>query len=322
MNVKEVLVSGNRGACGGVNMALEAVDQVLDIVDGREKVYTNWDIVNNTPIMEQLNLRGLVSVKNNWDLVPDGSVVFFSAHGVPPSFYQIAQEKRLHLIDATCQLVNRVHTLVKNAQRDGKHIVYVGVQNHPETVGVMGEIENISLVEDMEDIEKLELLGKSAVVYSQTTLSTAEIRQKLQKLKEKFPDIEIPSRLDICYAADNRQQAVDELIKLVDLLVIVGSKHSHNSEELRRIGERATMPAFLIDSPLEIERQWFSKNIMRVGLSSGASVLEASTEKVLDWFRSQDIKITYLSQVVPEKKMTFKLPQESIDLLKKRYIQK
>lgn len=318
--IKEVLVAGNRGACGGVNMALEAVNRVLEIVDGRETVYANWDIVNNMPIMEQLNLRGLVSIKNDWDKVPESSIVFFSAHGVPSKFHEIAKEKKFIIIDATCQLVHRVHSLVKNAEKVGQHVVYVGVKGHPETIGVMGEVqvENINLVESMEDIEKLRLPEKSTVVYSQTTLATTEIRQKLLKLKERFPDILIPSRLDICYAADNRQEAVSELIKLVDLLIIVGSKHSHNSEELRRIGERAKLPAFLIDSPKDINFQWFD-GIEKVGLSSGASVLEQNTENVLDWFRAQDVEIKYLPQVIDEKTMTFKLPQRSIDLLKTRY---
>ncbi|MBI2596193.1 4-hydroxy-3-methylbut-2-enyl diphosphate reductase [Candidatus Daviesbacteria bacterium] len=319
--IKEVLVAGNRGTCGGVNMALESVNQVLDIVDRRETVYTNWDIVNNTPIMKNLGDRGLVCVKNDWDKVPDGSILLFSAHGVPPNFHEIARGKNLTVIDATCQLVNRVHSLVKNAVDHGKHVVYVGVKNHPETLGVMGEVDgqDISLVENMADIENLKIPGKSAVVYSQTTLSTAEIRQKILRLKERFPDIWIPSRWDICYAADNRQQAVEKLVKLVDLLIIVGSKHSHNSEELRRIGEMAKMPSFLIDSPLEIDKGWFGENIQKIGLSSGASVLESNTESVLDWFRDKDVLIKYLPQVVSEKSMMFKLPQASINLLKARY---
>ncbi len=318
--IKEVLVAGNRGTCGGVNMALESVNQVLDIVDGRETVYTNWDIVNNTPIMKNLGDRGLVCIQNDWEKAPDGSILLFSAHGVPPNFHEIAREKNLTVIDATCQLVNRVHSLVKNAVSHGKHVVYVGVKNHPETLGVMGEVgkRDISLVENMADVEDLKISGKNAVVYSQTTLSTAEIRQKILRLKERFPDLEIPSRLDICYAADNRQEAVSELVELVDLILVVGSKHSHNSEELRRIGERAKLPSFLIDSPGEIQMKWFD-GIEKVGLSSGASVLESNTESVLDWFRDKDILIKYLPQVVPEKNMMFKLPQGSIDLLKTRY---
>lgn len=323
--VEEILVAGNRGPCGGVNMALEAVNQVLNIVAGRETVYTNWDIVNNRPIMEELKSRGLVSFRNDWSLVPDETVVFFSAHGIPPYYHEIAKRKNLLVIDVTCQLVTRVHNLVKKADREGKHIIYIGVNRHPETVGVIGEVDpkNITLVQDINDVENLRLsANKNKVVYSQTTLLPDEVVEIEQALQQEVPQTEVPNRLDICYAMFNRQAAVEQLLqKGIDCLLVVGSKHSHNSQELRHKGEKAGIPAFSVDRPEEIDIEWFTGNIRTVGLTAGASVLERFTEDVLSWFKWQNpaISISFDPQVIPEREMTFKLPKESIKALSSRY---
>lgn len=321
IGVEEVLVAGNRGPCGGVNMAFEAANQVLDIVAGREKVYINWDLVNNKPIMEKYAQRGLVNVKNDLSLVPDGSIFLFSAHGVPPTLHEQAHEKNLLTIDTTCQLVNRVHNLAKNAAERGQHVIYVGKDGHPETIGTMGEVPlgQITLVEKPEDINRLELPDVPKVVYSQTTLATDEIGDTMRALREKYgEDITIPNRWDICYATDNRQAAVDELIKMVDMLLVVGSKHSHNSQELRKKGEKEGLLSISIDTATEIEKVWFD-DIKKVGVTSGASVIEEYTDEVLDYFRAFGIPITNLPQVKEEKSMTFRLPEENIDALRMRY---
>ncbi len=323
--VKEVLVAGNRGPCGGVNMAIEAANQVLDIVDGREPVYSNWDIVNNNPVMNRLNSRGLVSVRNNWDLVPDNSIVFFSAHGVPPDYHKIAAEKGFLTIDVTCQLVTVVHTRVKNAQAQGKHIVYIGKDGHPETVGVLGELDekNRTFIEPDTDINTLVLpRDKETVVYSQTTLATDEVKDTQQKLQDKFPGIIIPNRNDICYATDNRQLAAEDLLDnhTVDFLLVAGSSHSHNSEELRKKAEKKGIPSALVDKPEDVQREWFTKGVEKVGATAGASELEEDFQKILDIFRNEGIDpVVYLPQIVPEKDMTFKLPQGDIIALKERY---
>ncbi len=323
-NLNEVLVAGNRGPCGGVNMALEAATQVLDIVDGREPVYTNWSIVNNAPIMDRLKQRGLININNQWEQVPKGAVVFFSAHGIPPTFKKLAEDEELLTINTTCALVNRVHDFVKNAEEDGKHVIYIGAENHPEAIGVLGELqpENVTFLDVEKNVDVSSLVlpeGKDVVVYSQTTLSMDEVRDLQDALKSNFPQVEIPNRLDICYATENRQQAVDELLKSVDLLLVVGSSHSHNSTELKRKGDKVKKPSFLIDKPEEIKDEWFEDNIHTVGVTSGASVIEEFTEDVLGWFRKYRIPITYLPQVAYERSMTFKLPQENIEALKMRY---
>lgn len=325
LSVEKLLIAGNRGPCGGVNMALEATNQVLSIVDGRESVYTNWNPVNNRPITEELKQRGLVDIKNNWTQVPEGSIVLFSAHGIPPSFRELAQQRGYLAIDTTCHLVTRVHNLAKKAEREGKHVVYIGVDGHPETEGVRGEIQpdNFTLIEKLEDAKELALPeDKTAVVYSQTTLSTTEIREVLKGLSQR-PNVIVPNRWDICYATDNRQQAVDDLIQRgIDSLLVVGSPHSHNSQELRRKGELAGKPSHSVDYPDEINIDWYHPETKIVGITSGASVLDRFMVPIINWFekRNPEIQIDYLPQVVREDEMTFKLPQQSIDQLKARFV--
>ncbi|HYM65175.1 MAG TPA: 4-hydroxy-3-methylbut-2-enyl diphosphate reductase [Candidatus Sulfotelmatobacter sp.] len=326
LTVERVLVAGNRGPCGGVNMAIEAANQVLDIVEGRETVYTNWDIVNNTPVMDRFRQRGIINVKNDLDRIPNNSIVLFSAHGVPPNYHDVAAEKGFLTIDTTCQLVTRVHTLAKNAEREGKHIVYIGKDKHPETVGVMGEVksENITFLEPESNINGLELpLGKDVVVYSQTTLATDEVRDQQERLKERFPQIIIPKRWDICGATDTRQQAAESLLDdhQVDFLLVAGSSHSHNSLELKRKAEKRKIPSALVDRPEDVDRNWFTNGVKTIGATSGASEIEEDFQKILDFFRNEGIDpIVYVPQVVIERDLTFRLPQKDIDALRKRYV--
>lgn len=325
--VEKIVIAGNRGPCGGVNMALEATNQVLEVVAGREPVYTNWPIVNNVPIMAELERKGLVCVNNNWDLVPSGSVVLFSAHGVPPKFREIAQERNYLVIDTTCQLVTRVHNLALKAQRDGLKVIYIGVNGHPETVGVLGELqpENSLLVEKTEDVEDLELgSGKGWIVFSQTTLMPDEVVEIEQKLAQTFPDVEIPNRLDLCYSTYNRQAAVEKLIDDgIDLLLVVGSKTSHNSQMLARKGESSMIPSYSVDYPWEIEDYWFDGIVKRVGITSGASVQDRFMMPIVEYIeaKSSSAEVIFDEQAVEEEDMTFKLPQKDIEFLKKRWVQ-
>lgn len=322
--VETVLVAGNRGPCGGVNMALEAANQVLDIIAGRETVYANWDIVNNKPIMKGLENRGLVNFKNDWSLVPDNSIVFASAHGVAPDFHEVALRKNCLAIDVTCQLVTRVHTLVKKAEKEGKRVVYVGARGHPEAKGVTGELrpESFTLIDPKDDARSVSLPEGPKVVYSQTTLGTDEIKDIMAILRERFPDIEIPPRRDICYATDNRQAAVGKLLPMIDLLLVVGSRHSHNSQELRKKGEKVGKPAYSVDTPDEIGLDWFTPDIKNVGMTSGASVPDYLFLPILDRFKelNPNLVISFEPQVIPERDMTFRLPEESINALRSRFV--
>jgi 4-hydroxy-3-methylbut-2-en-1-yl diphosphate reductase len=322
--IEQILLAGNRGPCGGVNMSLEATRQVLRIVDRREPVYTNNEIVHHMPVMEELYREGLVNFRNDWSVVPDNSIVLFSAHGVSPDYHRIAEEKNCLTVDVTCQLVTRQHSLVRKAEAEGRHIIYVGVSGHPETNGVMGEVEeeNITLVENIEDAKKLTVSDeKEAVLYSQTTLSTDEIIE-IQKEIGKRPNVFIPARWDICYATDNRQAAVEALAPFADALLVVGSKKSHNSQELVRKGAKFGIPAYSADEAKDIDRSWFTDEIKTLGLTSGASVEERYLVDTIKWFieENSDIRITKMFQARPENFMTFALPKKAITELEARYL--
>lgn len=327
-------------------MALEAVNQVLEIVDGREPVYSPWGVVHNTLVVEELSQRGLKDFNHKWEEVPDGSIVVFPAHGAPPEYYGIARAKNICVIDVTCPLVTRVHHLAMDAigkrreikdVSEVKHVIYIGAEGHPETVGVLGELdEGAHTLIDQKKWGKFTLRereeymvnifaslpkDRKKVVYSQTTLSPKDVDDILAVLGERVENLEIPSRRDICYAMDSRWFAVRDLIPKVNMLIVVGSKHSHNSQELRRTGEKVGVPSYSVDCPEEIDRRWFAPEIQRVGVTAGASVLEKYTGDILDWFlrKNPGISIKYEKQVILEKDMTFKLPQNSINVLKARY---
>lgn len=321
--IQEILIAGNRGPCGGVNMAIEATDQVLDIVGGREEVYIPWGIIHNRPVMTAYEKRGVVNFNLDWSKLPDGSIVINPAHGAPPSFFKAAALKNCFVVDVTCQFVNKVQGLARKAEEAGKHVLYVGVCGHPETEGVRGQVkpENFTLIEKIADLEGLAVPeGVKAITYSQTTLATREIRAILEKLRQN-PSVEVPNRWDICYATDNRQEAVEKLANMVDSLVVVGSKHSHNSQMLTELGLKRGIDSHLVDYPEEMSEGWFKRKTLRVGVTSGASVPDYLTIPVVEWLRarSPEALVSWENQVRVEKRMTFKLPQSQIDLLLERY---
>ncbi len=324
--VEKILIAGNRGPCAGVNMALEAANKVLSIVNGREKVWTNWPVVNNRPITEELTNRGLKNFNNDWNLVPDASIVLFSAHGVTLEHHRIAEKKNCLVIDTTCLLVTKVHDLVKTAQYEGLKIVYIGRKGHPETVGVMSEVEpgKILLVEQAKDVADLPIgTGENYIVYSQTTLMPDEVDDVEKELALRFADIEIPDKLGICYATYSRQKAVEKLIETgIDLLLVVGSPESHNSQMLKNKGERHDVKSFLIDYPWELSGAWFS-GVESVGITSGASVLDRFMDPVADWIRTKSPQaiVEFQEQVKKEPQdAMYPLPKESIAAIRARYL--
>lgn len=335
MRVENIFIAGNRGPCGGVNMALEAADQVLTIVDGREPVYTPWDIVHNTPVMDDLRKRGLVNFESNWNRVPDRSIVFKPAHGGPPSLDQIAADKGCLLIDVTCPLVVRVQNMAIEAQSREEDVIYVGALNHPEPAGVLGRLDpqRVHFIHTPQDFQQLNLdPDQPTIVLSQTTMSMGDVGE-IYELAGQRPNITIPPRSTICYATDTRQSAVDAMLaeEQIDLFMVVGSLHSHNSQALVEVGRKHGVPSMSVDTATEMPDAWAQLNAgtqpqtrLSVGLTSGASVPDALLVPVVKWFTEQypGVRITWLDQVTKEANRTFRLPETAIQKLRDRYAAK
>jgi 4-hydroxy-3-methylbut-2-enyl diphosphate reductase len=305
--VKRVLLASPRGYCAGVERAVETVERALDLYGS--PVYVRKQIVHNGHVVRDLEARGAVFVEDETE-VPVEATVVLSAHGVAPQVYANAAARRLTTIDATCPLVTKVHVQARRYAAEGYHIVLIGHAGHEEVVGTMGEApEAITLVQSVEEAEALELPAASRVAYiTQTTLSVDETAEIIDVLRRRFPEIRAPLREDICYATSNRQWAVKELLGEVDLLLVIGSRNSSNSNRLVEVARAAGVDAHLIDDETEIEEGWLD-DVETVGLTSGASAPERLVERVCEWFRRHGV-----TQVAPfasvYEDVVFRLPVE------------
>jgi 4-hydroxy-3-methylbut-2-en-1-yl diphosphate reductase len=305
--VSRVLLASPRGYCAGVERAVETVERALSLYG--PPVYVRKQIVHNAHVVRELESRGAVFVDDEAD-VPRGSTLVLSAHGVAPSVYQRATDLRLHTIDATCPLVSKVHVQARRYAADGHRIVLIGHAGHEEVVGTMGEApESTVLVQSIDEAEALELPAGTPVAYiTQTTLSVDETAEIIDVLKRRFPHIRGPQREDICYATSNRQWAVKELLGEVDLLLVIGSRNSSNSNRLVEVGRTAGVPSYLIDDESEIDEAWF-EDVETVGVTSGASAPERLVRRVCDWFRAYGVReITPFASVYED--VVFRLPVE------------
>jgi 4-hydroxy-3-methylbut-2-en-1-yl diphosphate reductase len=286
---------------------VETVERALSLYG--PPVYVRKQIVHNAHVVRELESRGAVFVHDEAD-VPRGSTLVLSAHGVAPSVYRRAADLRLHTIDATCPLVTKVHVQARRYAADGHRIVLIGHAGHEEVVGTMGEApEATVLVQSIEEAEALELPAGTPVAYiTQTTLSVDETAEIIDVLKRRFPHIRGPQREDICYATSNRQWAVKELLGEVDLLLVIGSRNSSNSNRLVEVGRTAGVPSYLIDDESEIDEAWF-EDVETVGVTSGASAPERLVRRVCDWFRAYGVReITPFASVYED--VVFRLPVE------------
>jgi 4-hydroxy-3-methylbut-2-en-1-yl diphosphate reductase len=305
--VSRVVLASPRGYCAGVERAVETVERALSLYGA--PVYVRKQIVHNAHVVRDLEARGAVFVESETD-VPAGATLVLSAHGVAPSVYARASERRLHTIDATCPLVTKVHVQARRYAADGHRIVLIGHAGHEEVVGTMGEApEATVLVESVEDAEALELPEGTPVAYiTQTTLSVDETAEIIDVLKRRFPQIRGPQREDICYATSNRQWAVKELLDDVDLLLVIGSRNSSNSNRLVEVARTAGVPSYLIDDETDIDERWF-RQVETVGVTSGASAPERLVERVCDWFRAHGVRdIRPFASVYED--VVFRLPVE------------
>ncbi|MDI3389804.1 4-hydroxy-3-methylbut-2-enyl diphosphate reductase [Streptomyces sp. B-S-A8] len=305
---RRVLLAAPRGYCAGVDRAVIAVEKALEQYGA--PVYVRHEIVHNKYVVQTLEKKGAIFVDQATE-VPPGNIVMFSAHGVAPSVHEEAREGSLATIDATCPLVTKVHKEAVRFANEDYDILLIGHEGHEEVIGTSGEApDHITLVDGPEDVAGVEVRDESRVVWlSQTTLSVDETMETVDALKEKFPNLISPPSDDICYATQNRQTAIKELAQQSDLVIVVGSKNSSNSQRMVDVALQAGCPAaYLVDFAAEIDETWLD-GVATVGVSSGASVPDVLVEEVLAWLSEKgygDVEIVKTA----EESLTFSLPKE------------
>ena len=280
----DIQLANPRGFCAGVDRAIEIVERALEIFGA--PIYVRHEVVHNRFVVEGLRKRGAIFV-DELDQIPDGNTVIFSAHGVSRKVRSEAESRDLRIFDATCPLVTKVHLEVARHCRNGHDVILIGHRGHPEVEGTMGQYRanekggQIHLVVNIDSVDEIEIDGSRGLAYvSQTTLSMDDTEQIVNALKRRFPDIEGPKKNDICYATQNRQDAVKELASNCDLVLVVGSPNSSNSNRLKEIATNLGTPAYLIDGAEDIDPEWI-KHTSRVGVTAGASAPEVLVEEVI-----------------------------------------
>src|SRR5262245_27649460 len=303
----KIILANPRGFCAGVNMAIESLERALQLFG--TPLYVYHEIVHNRPVVERFRNRGVVFV-NGIDEVPSGAHVLYSAHGVAPAIRAAAVERRLNAIDATCPLVTKVHLEAVRFAREGYTILLIGHEGHDEVIGTMGEAPaHIRLVQDIDEVEQLDLPADAKVAYlTQTTLSVDDAEVIIAALRKRFPQIVGPSRDDICYATQNRQEAVKELVPVADVVLVLGSRNSSNSLRLAELAQAHGKPAYLIDGVHEIEESWLTGR-ETVLITAGASAPEGGGQECLGDLKER-CGATGESRTVREEHVSFPLPRE------------
>ena len=303
--VERVLLASPRGYCAGVERAVETVELALDHYG--PPVYVRKQIVHNIHVVRDLEARGAIFVEDESE-APEGSTIVFSAHGVAPSVHEQSAARGLNTIDATCPLVTKVHVQAKRYAAAGYTVVLIGHAGHEEVVGTMGEAPDATvLVQDVAEAEALDLPADTKIAYiTQTTLSVDETSEIISTLRRRFPDIYAPKKEDICYATSNRQWAVKEMLAEVDLLLVIGSRNSSNSNRLVDVARASGVDSYLIDDEAEIDERWL-EGVRTVGVTSGASAPEKLVTRVCDWFRARGVSRIEPFRMVNED-VTFRLP--------------
>jgi 4-hydroxy-3-methylbut-2-en-1-yl diphosphate reductase len=303
----KVLLASPRGFCAGVNMAIESLDLALATLE--PPIYVYHEIVHNKYVVEHFRDRGVTFVDHLTD-VPPGSTLLFSAHGVSPEIRRMARERQLRAIDATCPLVTKVHLEAIKYAKAGYTILLIGHEGHDEVIGTMGEAPDaIILVERPEDVASLQVADESKVAYlTQTTLSVDDANRIISRLKERFPMIASPPKDDICYATQNRQEAVSLLANHVDVAIVLGSQNSSNSQRLAELARERGVNAYLVDGPSDLKPDWFEA-AGTVLVTAGASAPEKVVEECLDWLKER-FDATVEPRSIREESVSFPLPRE------------
>ena len=306
----KIILANPRGFCAGVDRAISIVELALEIHGA--PIYVRHEVVHNRFVVNGLRERGAIFVEELSE-VPDGAIVIFSAHGVSQAVRQEAKDRNLKVFDATCPLVTKVHMQVARASKKGTKAILIGHKGHPEVEGTMGQYGNqeggIYLIESIEDIANLPVSHNDDLTFmTQTTLSLDDTAETISALKEKYPAIQGPHKNDICYATTNRQQAVRELAKQSDLVVVVGSKNSSNSNRLAELASRMGVMSKLIDDPNDIQLDWFN-GVQTIGVTAGASAPEELVQSVIA--RMKEFGVTEVEELQGlEENMFFEVPKE------------
>jgi 4-hydroxy-3-methylbut-2-enyl diphosphate reductase len=310
----EILLAQPRGFCAGVDRAIEIVERAL--TEFGAPIYVRHEIVHNAYVVTDLRNKGAIFIEELED-VPAGNTVVFSAHGVSKAVQAEAEQRGLRVFDATCPLVTKVHMEVEKMRRDGREIVMIGHDGHPEVEGTMGQIEDgMHLVETVEDVKKLQVKNPELVSYvTQTTLSIDDTADVIAALKSKYPHISEPKKADICYATTNRQEAVKFMAPQVDVVIVVGSPNSSNSNRLREVARKKNVPAYMIDNASQIDPAWLQDK-QRIGVTAGASAPEVLVQAVIDKLKEYGAKSVRTLEGV-EEHVTFPLPK---GLSQKRFV--
>jgi 4-hydroxy-3-methylbut-2-enyl diphosphate reductase len=307
----KVLLANPRGFCAGVDRAIEIVERAIALFGA--PIYVRHEVVHNRFVVDRLRGMGAVFVEELAD-VPADATVIFSAHGVSKAVQAEARQRGLRVFDATCPLVTKVHMEVARYAREGREVILIGHEGHPEVEGTMGQFDTagggrISLVEDVADVERLEVRDPARIgVVTQTTLSVDDTAEVLAALSRRFPTLVTPRREDICYATQNRQDAVKTLVESCEVVVVVGSRSSSNSNRLREIAEKAGKPGYLVDGPEDLRPEWFA-GVGTVGVTAGASAPELLVQRVVARLREWG-GVAAEEVVGREENVVFALPRE------------
>ena len=306
----KIILAQPRGFCAGVERAIEIVERALKIYG--PPVYVRHEIVHNKRVVNNLSSKGAIFVKE-LDQIPEGAVTVFSAHGVSQKVEDTAGVRNLPVLDATCPLVAKVHKEGQRYSKDGFEVILIGHEGHPEVEGTMGRISGpVYLVSNTDDVKRLKVKNPDKLSYvSQTTLSVDDTRDVINALQERFPKIVGPDVKDICYATQNRQSAVRDLVKSVDLVLVVGARNSSNSNRLKDIGSESGVNTHLIETADDMSLSWF-ENVDSVGITSGASTPDELVKEVIDRI-STFTSIEIEKQPGKEENVVFKLPKELLN---------
>ena len=303
----KILLANPRGFCAGVDRAIDIVERAITLFGA--PIYVRHEVVHNRYVVDDLKQKGALFVEE-LEQVPDGATVIFSAHGVSRTVQQEAAQRDLKVFDATCPLVTKVHMEVKRYRERDIEVVMIGHQGHPEVEGTMGQADNgMYLVEDVDDVKQLRVKSPDNLAYvSQTTLSVDDTKLVIDALKAKFPNIIGPKKDDICYATQNRQDAVRSLSRDADVVIVVGSPNSSNSNRLRELAEVIGVSSYMVDDAAQLKQQWFS-DVEVVGVTAGASAPEILVKQVIDQIKSWGGKVVNEANG-PQETVSFSLPIE------------